>query len=154
MELPVTSSASLIGRVSRWSAGGYSKPRVETSSPHLLFMALRDGGSPATSLGWASPIRTHQGPIPGRWAKHGGDQTNRRDRGLESAPYREARCSSSSSPRSSTPVRTSPFSPPIPPQNEDARPLMIRSHASVQAAPLGAGGEGRVPVTPNCAEAA
>jgi hypothetical protein len=26
--------------------------------PHLLFIALRDGGPPATSLGWASPIRT------------------------------------------------------------------------------------------------
>jgi hypothetical protein len=28
------------------------------TGPHLLFMALRDGGPPATSLGWASPIRT------------------------------------------------------------------------------------------------
>jgi hypothetical protein len=29
-----------------------------TTGPHLLFIALRDGGPPATSLGWASPIRT------------------------------------------------------------------------------------------------
>jgi hypothetical protein len=38
-----------------------------------------------------------------------------RGRGPVSAPYREARCSSSSSSRSSTPVRISHFSPPIPP---------------------------------------
>jgi hypothetical protein len=29
-----------------------------TTGPHLLFIALRDGGPPATSLGWTSPIRT------------------------------------------------------------------------------------------------
>jgi hypothetical protein len=29
-----------------------------TTGPHLLFIALRDGGPPATSLGWVSPIRT------------------------------------------------------------------------------------------------
>jgi hypothetical protein len=31
--------------------------------PHLLFIVLRDGGPPAVSLGWASPIRTRsRGP--------------------------------------------------------------------------------------------
>jgi hypothetical protein len=34
-----------------------------TTGPHLLFIALRDGGPPATSLGWTSPIRTRdKGP--------------------------------------------------------------------------------------------
>jgi hypothetical protein len=48
-----------------------------TTGPHPLFITLRDGGPPATSLGWVSPIRTRdQGPTPGRWAKYGGDQTN------------------------------------------------------------------------------
>jgi hypothetical protein len=32
-----------------------------TTGPHLLFIALRDGGPPATSLGWASPIMTREG---------------------------------------------------------------------------------------------
>jgi hypothetical protein len=31
---------------------------LTTAPPHLLFIALRDGDPPATSLGWASPIRT------------------------------------------------------------------------------------------------
>jgi hypothetical protein len=58
VELPVAGSASLIGRDSWWGAGSGVNLVTLTTGPHLLFIALRDGGPPATSLSWTSPIRT------------------------------------------------------------------------------------------------
>jgi hypothetical protein len=42
----------------QWGGGSEVNLVTLTIGPHLLFMALRDGGPPATLLGWASPIRT------------------------------------------------------------------------------------------------
>ena len=33
-----------LGLGRRWGAGGYGEPRILSPSPHLLFIALRDGG--------------------------------------------------------------------------------------------------------------
>jgi hypothetical protein len=50
--------------VGNWLRG---EPRYSSPGPHLLFIALCDGGPP-TILGWAPPIRAREQGPKGRWA--------------------------------------------------------------------------------------
>jgi hypothetical protein len=76
VDLPVASSASLVGRVSWWGASGYSELLTVSPGPHLLFMVLCDGGPPVDYGLDVLDQDARSGPTPGRWAKYGGDQTN------------------------------------------------------------------------------
>jgi hypothetical protein len=77
VELPVAGSASLIGRVSWWGAGGYSKPRNPNHWPPTPIYSTARRGPISHVIGLDVPDQDARlGPRYGRWAKSGGDQTN------------------------------------------------------------------------------
>jgi hypothetical protein len=65
--LPVAGSATLVGRVGWWGCTVTLNLITQATGPHLLFMALRDGGPPAV-LGLDAPNQGASQGSSGRWA--------------------------------------------------------------------------------------
>jgi hypothetical protein len=77
VELPVAGSASLIGRVFWWGAGGYSEPRNPNHWPPPPIYSTARRGPTSHFIGLGVPDQdVRLGPRQGRWAKSSEDQTN------------------------------------------------------------------------------